>query len=164
MQVTICIPDDQASIYEQAKAQLGGSVSEAFVRCLARELENAKQRTGRIVVRISDGEGRIARKAFEGQFIVGSETEPEEFEFDPTPGIASPAPKHCGKYSVAVTKANRLVILEFDGDKIFGFNVHEDFDEFKDTSIDTKYPDYPETLIQAVADEMDIEFIEVLDI
>jgi hypothetical protein len=56
------------------------------------------------------------------------------------------------------------VILSFEDSEIVGFKVFQDFDKLKGCSIDTPDPEYPEELIQAVADEMGIEFIEILDI
>jgi hypothetical protein len=161
MKATIYIPDDQAKIYGDAKEKLGESISKTFLKCLERELESAKLKTGRIVVEISDEKtDRVTKKAFEGRFIVGSPNNPEMFYFDEGTGVHGG-----GGYAVAVTKANRLVVLGFGRDEnITGFTVHDDFDEFKNAEIDNRYPMYPETLIQAVAAEVGIEHIEDLDI
>jgi hypothetical protein len=164
MKATIYIPDDQAKTYEDAKGTLGESISKTFLKCLERELENAKLKTGRVVVEIFDEEtGRHTKKAFEGRFVVGSANNPENFYFDPEKtGIHDAG--H-GGYAVAVTKANRLAVLEFnrDGDAT-QFRVHDDFDDFKGAEVDNRYPMYPDTLIQAVAAEVGVEHIEDLDI
>jgi hypothetical protein len=162
MKATIYIPDDQAKVYEDAKDKLGESISKTFLKCLERELENAKLKTGRIVVDLLDEKsGRYTKKAFEGRFIVGSDQSPEAFSFDEEKtGI-----RGGGDYAVAITKANRLAVLSFNGDRdATGLTVHDDFDELKSALDDGRYPTYPETLIQAVAAEMDIEHVDEMDI
>ena len=106
---------------------------------------------------------RRTKKAFEGRFVVGDADNPEKFYFDEEKtGIRDAG--H-GGYAVAVTKANRLVVLEFNRDQeIINFRVYEDFDGFKQAEIDNRYPMYPETLIQAAAAELNIEHIEDMDI
>lgn len=164
MKATIYISADQAKVYEDAKSKLGESISKTFLRCLERELKNAKAETGRIVIDILDSEtGRHAKKAFEGRFLVGDANHGEEFQFDPQKTGVSGG----GDYSVALTKAGRIAVLEFNDDgEISSMAVHENFEEFKAATTDgtPSYPLYPDALIQAVASEMDIEHIEELDI
>jgi hypothetical protein len=164
MKATIYIPDDQSKIYEDAKEKLGDSISKTFLRCLERELENAKLRTGRIVVEIHDVDtGRVSKKAFEGRFIVGDESSPEEFRFSGGEGITHS--RGHGGYAVASTKANRIVVLEFDSDNnVTDMSVHDNYDDFAGAQVDGGYPQYPETLIQAVAAELEFDRIEDLDI
>ena len=163
MKATIYIPDDQAPIYEEAKQKLGESISKTFVRCLARELESAKLKTSRIVFELrNESTYRVSKKAFEGRFIVADAERPENFYFDEaTTGIRDAG--H-GGYAIAVTKAKQLAVLEFDGDRyVVEFKVHKDFDDFKNATIDT-YQAYPDSLIAAVAAELDVEHVEELDI
>lgn len=161
MKATIYIPDDQAKVYEDAKEKLGESISKTFLKCLERELESAKLKTGRIVVGLLDEKtGRYTKKAFEGRFIVGCDEAPEEFSFDEEKtGV-----RGGGDYAVAITKANRLAVLSFNGDgEATDLKVHKDFEDLKNAT-DDHSPTYPETLIQAVAAELDIEHIEEMDI
>jgi hypothetical protein len=165
LKATIYIPEDQSHIYENAKEKLGESISKTFLKCLERELESVRQKTGRIVVEIRDPKtDRVTKKAFEGRFLIGSEDQGEEFHFGEEDGSIRDA--GYSAYAVAITKppANRLAVLFFDRDGCIDFNVYDDFDEFKSAEIDNKYPLYPKSLVSAVASELDIDVIEELDI
>ena len=160
MKATIYIPEEKAKIYEDAKEKLGESISKTFLNCLERELENARLKTERIVVEINyEQADHPTKKAFEGRFIVGTLNSP--FEVVGDPGLWKPV-----SYAVAITRANRLVVLTFDPheEEYTDLAVHEDFEEFKNQMIDNQFPVYPESLIHAVAAAMDIEHIEDLDI
>ena len=163
MKATIYIPDDQAKIYEYAKEKLGESISKTFVKCLERELRNARLKLGRIVFDLYDEKtDRVQKKSFEGRFIVGTENQPEKFLFDEeVEGM-----RGGGGYAVAVTKGGRLAVFTFDNhqEQIVRFTKYEDFDEFKNAEMDNRYPMYPESLVQAVASEVGIERIEDMDI
>lgn len=164
MNATIYIPDEQEHLYSAARIQLGDSLSKIIVRCLERELENMKLKAERIVVEIYDEHSdRRTKKAFEGSFIIGSEAEGEEFSFEEGSEITMMS--H-GGYAVAVTKASRIVVLEFDrDDNATDLQVYDDFEEFQNATMDNgRYPSYPESLIQAVASDLGIEHIENLDI
>ena len=77
---TIYIPEDKQGIYDQAKTELGDTISATFLRYLERDLWAKRQAMDRIVVEITDTETqRTSRKAFEGRWLVGNERNPEEF-------------------------------------------------------------------------------------
>jgi hypothetical protein len=93
---------------------------------------------------------------------VGHSNNPEPFDFEESSGMSN---RQHGGYAVAVTKADRLVIMEANRDEeIAEFTVYDDFDDFKDSLIDNRYPMYPESLIAAVAAELGVNHIEDLDI
>lgn len=162
MKATIYIPEDKAELYEKAKAELGGTISAAFVRCMERELEIKRATMNRIVVKIWDQEKeRGVKKAFEGRWIVGNERFPEEFWFDENKtGISGG-----GTYAVAVTKQNRIVVASGQKNQdLNSFEVHEDLEDFTEAEVDNRYPMYPESLIAAVKGEFGVDHIEELDI
>jgi hypothetical protein len=105
MKATIYIPDEKAALYEQAKEKLSNSISETFVRCLERALENRRISVGRIVVELQDEPtGRICKQAFEGAWIIGDENRGEQHRFNETKtGL-----RGGGEYSVARTKKGGL--------------------------------------------------------
>lgn len=162
MKATIYIPENKSEVYEKAKVELGDSISATFVRCLERELASKRLETERIVVQILDKEERAIKKAFEGRWIVGAGIRAmEDHSFDQeNTGIQGGA-----AYSVAVTKNGRLVVVaaKSKNDDLEEFEVYDDFDEFS-TSETGNYPRYPASLIAAVADGLDIDHIEDLDI
>ena len=166
MKVTIYVPDEKHGVYEEAKKELGDTISATFVRCLERELEAQRQATSRIVVDIKDpSTGRISKKAFDGRWIIGTGEDPEPFSFEPDSGIHTSG-EH-GGYAVAVTKAGRIFVLEFDSDRdAVQYHVEGDFEKFEAASTDDAhhYPIYPQSLKQAVAAELEIETIEDLNI
>ena len=107
MKATIYIPDDKYKVYEDARQKLGDSISAIFLRCLERELAQHKQTVGRIVVTINDN-GTPCKKAFEGRWIWGSADEGQKVDL-----LADDKGGHYNVfgYSVAVTKARRVVVL-----------------------------------------------------
>lgn len=163
MKATIYIPEDKAKVYEDAKEKLGESISKTFVECLERKLENAKLKTGRIVVPVYDKDtGRVTKKCFEGRFLIGGLDRGEDFYYPENSGIQNMA--GCGGYSVALMKADRLAVLHFDSNgQVICFDVLEDFDELSNAE-DSGYEKYPPSLVQAVGAEVGVEIIEDLDI
>jgi hypothetical protein len=154
MKATVYIPEDKAELYEKAKAELGGTISATFVRCLERELETKRAATDRIVVKIFNRDTeRTEKKAFVGRWIV----QDEEHWFDEqTTGVQGG-----GLYSVAVTKERRIVVVSGPKNDDFDtFAVHEDLDDLCASSTYS----YPESLIAAVKNELGIDHIEELDI
>ena len=160
MKATIYIPDDKYSVYEEARQKLGDSISATFLRCLEHELEQQKQAVGRIVVTVTEND-RPVKKAFEGRLIIGDAANGEMFHWSEDEGVHM-AGGFLG-YSVAVTKAGRVVILEHSKDADT-FQVFDDYEDFSSATIDNGYPAFPETLKQAVATELEIDRVEDLDI
>ena len=144
MKATIYIPDDQAKVYQDAKEKLGESISKTFVRCLERELENERGKIRRIVFEcVNSYSGEMSKKAFEGRFIVGTEDGGGKIE---GPANSPAGWEICDCYSVAVTKANRLAVLQFvtaHPETVAEFKVFDNLDEFKAAG-------YPPILIYTV--------------
>ena len=67
-------------------------------------------------------------------------------------------------YAVAVTKAGNLLVLEFRDADVIAWNCYSNWEELKNAKIDNQYPRYPESLVQAVAAEVDTEYVEELDL
>ncbi|MBL8231027.1 MAG: hypothetical protein JNL98_21225 [Bryobacterales bacterium] len=154
----IYIPDQDMELFEAAKREIGDSMSATFIRCLKRELDIKRAQTGRITVKVSEN----TTKAFDGRWIIGSAEGGEEHSFDGTQGIYGTSP-----YSVAITRANRIVVVTFDkyNEQADDFEVYDDFDCMSKAEADCLgHPAYPDSLIQAVAAELDIEIVEELDI
>ena len=161
MKATIYIPDAQYKLYEDAREKLGDSISATFLRCLERELEQQRQAVGRIVVTVTENE-RSIKKAFEGRWIIGNETNGERFDFSENDGVS-----HTGGfegYSVALTKAGRIVVLQHRDQEVNDFEVFEDYEDFAGATLDGGYPRFPTSLELAVAAELDIDRVEDLDI
>jgi hypothetical protein len=120
--------------------------------------------TERIVIDMQEDYGRKVKKAFQGRWIVGDDKHPEWHGW---PGEGYPGGEG-GYFAVAITTANRLVVLVLlmeDG-LVTDMHVHEDYEYFavgrdqngKGSVI------YPPSLIAAVAAELKIEHVEELDI
>lgn len=142
-------------------------MSAMFLRCLERELKSKRQEIGRLVVELKDANGRLAKKAFEGRWLVGDAENSENFWFDYKKTGISEDGTH-GGYSVAITKAGRIVVVcrnvstHTNEDS---FEVHDNFQAFSNATVsDGRYPMYPETLVQAVADELGEDYAEELNI
>lgn len=160
MKATIYIPDDRYHVYEEARQKLGDSISATFLRCLERELEQCKQAVGRIVVTVTENEHPI-KKAFEGRWIIGNDGNGEMFHFPEGSGIQSV--RGFGGYSVAVTKAGRLVVLQHT-DEDATFEVFDDYADFAEATLEHGASKFPESLKQAVAAELGVDSVEDLDI
>jgi len=160
MKATIYIPDDKAEVYEKAKTTLQDSISQTFVRCLERELENRLVKAERIVVELSHPEtGRLSKKAFKGVWLIGSENEGEDFH--PT----EDGPGSGGEFSVAKTEGGRIAVLKFNrNNEGEDLRVFDDFDAFSKSEIDNQFQEFPLSLIAAVGDALGIEIIEEMDI
>jgi hypothetical protein len=163
MKATIYIPEDKAAFYEKAKEELGGTISATFVRCIERELEARRLETAKIVVELYDCErDRTTKKAFEGRWLIGDESEGEPHLFDEEKtGI-----RGGGHYSVALTAKGRIAVLEQDPHQTSSssFDVFQDFGELKAAELDGRYPKYPDSLVSAVADALGVDHVEHLDI
>jgi len=157
MKTTVYIPSDKEQMYERAKQELGESISATFVRCLERELEARELATQRIVVEVYDGTAhRISRKAFEGRWIVGDDSHPEEHHWSEQSGARWAGSPDC---AVAQTKKGALVVLsDYSDDQWKGWAVFNSFEELRASE------QYPDSLVAAVADVLDIDHIEELDI
>jgi hypothetical protein len=159
MKATIYIPDEKYKLYEDAREKLGDSISATFLRCLERELEQQRQAVGRIVVTVTENE-RSIKKAFEGRWIIGNATSGERFDFSEDEIVRH---SHGFEgYSVAVTKAGRIVVLQHMEEQVI-FQVFEDYEDFAE-AMDDVYPRFPTTLELAVAAELGIDRVEDLDI
>lgn len=162
MKTSIYIPDDKQQLFERAKTELGESISTTFVRCLERELEAKKLETGRIVVDIYDQRNdRRSKKAFEGRWIIGDEDAGETYGFD----YEKTGVRGSQEYSVAQTVKGKLVVYSHSQGETVStdFEVYEGFEQMRSAE-DGNYPRHPESLIAAVADALEIDHIEVLDI
>jgi hypothetical protein len=161
MKATIYIPDERAEVYEQAKKELGESISATFLKCLQRELEAKRQKTERIVVGLYDGDNdRTTKKSFEGRWLIGDAEGGEKHLFDQErTGISGG-----GDYSVAVTSKGRLVLVTFDHktDCPQWLAVYESFDDMKNPQ--RAEDALPESLISAIASELEVDHVEHMDI
>jgi hypothetical protein len=162
MKATIYIPEDKAALYEKAKEELGGTISATFVRCIERELEAHRLEMDKLIVEVYDRErDRSTKKAFNGRWLVGDESEGEPHLFDEAKtGISGGS-----RYSVALTARGRIAVLEEDPIKRMSrsFIVFENFEAFKNAE-EGQCPKHPESLVSAVADSLDIDHVEHLDI
>jgi hypothetical protein len=159
MKTTLYVPDEKVALYERAKEELGESLSSTFIKCLERELAMRKLKTERIVVEVTDRQtDRSTKKAFQGRWLVASDRQPEQFWFEG--GGASGS----GFYAVAQSAKGTLVVLSGENDEEWNeLTYHGDFDDFKDAK-DGVYSRYPDSLIAAVAEELDLDYAEELDI
>jgi hypothetical protein len=157
MKATIYIPEDKADLYEKARAELGGTISAAFVRCMERELEAKRAATNRIIVEIYDKDsGRYSKKAFEGRWLVGDPRLLEEHVFPEQMGSAL--------FAVAATRQNRIVVVSGEAQEdLVSFEVYSDVEDFASAN-DAGWPRYPESLVAAVKGELGLDHIEELDI
>lgn len=160
LKATIYIPDEKYSVYEEARDKLGESISATFLHCLERELEAKKQAVKRIVVEVqSANDPEVAvKKSFEGRWIIGDAEHGEQFLFDEEHERVSGG----GDFSIAITKAGQLVVLR-SHDGYPTFEVSKNYDEFANLR-DHNASAFPESLKQAVADSLNIDRIEKLDI
>ncbi|HLX43599.1 MAG TPA: hypothetical protein VKR43_09205 [Bryobacteraceae bacterium] len=159
MKATVYIPEDKAELYEKAKAELGGTISATFLRCLEQELEMKRAATGRIVVTLYDRKvDRVVKKAFVGRWII---FEGEENQFD----VTTSGFQCRGMYSVAITKERRIVVVSGKkNDTPDTFEVYDDLDDFAAAEAMDGDPKYPQGLIAAVKVALGFDHIEELDI
>src|ERR1700674_3714037 len=127
MKATVYIPDDEYRVYEEAREKLGESISSTFLRCLKNELEVKKQTHDRIVVKVLGQGDMVVKKAFEGRWIIGSEAKGGRFDWSDNEGVTFAGGFE--GYSVAVTKAGRIVVVSHDQNQNApGFEVFDDYE------------------------------------
>ena len=145
---TIYVSKEDQELWDKAKELSGDSISAVVVEAL-RQYVTRKERLmdpdgfKRIVVQHHDSEGRLIPKAFSGKLLIG-EMQPE---------------KGWGSWSVAITKAERVVFWSESTDGLHdSFKVFDYIEEADDSD------DIPSDVVAAAAALMGENIVQELDI
>jgi hypothetical protein len=164
---TLYVKDSDLPLWERAQKELGESVSSLFVECLRERLaKHAKPqgKMGKIVVTLwHENQEAIIRKSFTGRWIVGDDLSGTRAHDDDS-SVSWDAEM---EWSIAQTQKGALAVYvqHCNQDSAPSFEVFDDFESFRDSLVDGRYPSHPANVIAEVADALgDIPYEVELDI
>lgn len=162
----IYVKDSALAFVEEVEKMLpeGESLSSLFLDCVRQRkeaLEQGAQEKSSVKnvqkIKVKVGEPPIT-KVFEGRWLFGNDYEGMQPDNEDGSGIT-----YLGTYAAAQTKQGRIVILHH-ADNSTGMEVYDTFNEFKDDTFDRGYPSYPDNIIAAVAEALNVSFEVEMDI
>jgi hypothetical protein len=154
---TIYVKDSDIPLWERVQTELGSSVSSFFIECLKSRLEEQSRTIGamrKITVEVLNERRDKVKKSFVGRWLA------EDLE----PVNASDGVSRSANISVAQSAKGKIVACEDLGDGFKSLDIYDSFDDFKAATIDGGYPAYPQNVLAAVADALNVPYEVELDI